>query len=119
MPTPLPLEELVTLPITMGLTVSPDGEHVAYYDNRSGRMELCSLHLRTRERRQHTSGQAPATPRSAPVWSADSRALFLAWDHDGNERTALHVLTLDGQTHTLTPHTEQAQLTLDVPGGPA
>lgn len=95
MPTPLPLEELVTLPITMGLTVSPDGEQVAYYDNRSGRMELCTLHLRTRERRQHTSEQAPATPRSAPVWSADSRELFLAWDHDGNERTALHVLSLD------------------------
>lgn len=31
----------------------------------------------------------------------------------------LHVLTLDGQTHTLTPHTEQARLTLEPPGGPA
>lgn len=31
----------------------------------------------------------------------------------------LHVLTLDGETHTLTPHTDQAQLTLDLPGGTA
>ncbi|MBZ9712343.1 S9 family peptidase [Deinococcus multiflagellatus] len=96
MPTPLPLEELAALPTILGLVVSPDGEQVAFYADWTGRFELYTLHLGTREQRQHTNGELPRTPRTVPVWGADSARLFFARDEGGDERTALFELPLAG-----------------------
>ena len=88
------LEALAALPTVVMLNVSHSGEQVAFYADWTGRFELYTLDLATRERRQVTDGQAPKAIRSGFVWSADDARILFSRDHNGDERQALFDLNL-------------------------
>jgi dipeptidyl aminopeptidase/acylaminoacyl peptidase len=88
------LEALAALPTVSTLNVSHSGEQVAFYADWTGRFELYTLDLNTRERRQLTDGQAPKAVRAGFTWSADDTRLFFSRDHNGDERQALFDLNL-------------------------
>lgn len=92
----IPLEDLARLPSTALVTVSPDGERLAYYSDTSGRFELYAVELRGRAVRQLTQGEAPKALRAGFVWSRDSRRIFFSRDENGDERQALFEVDLDG-----------------------
>ncbi|AZI45035.1 S9 family peptidase (plasmid) [Deinococcus psychrotolerans] len=88
------LEALAALPTVAALNISHSGQQVAFYADWTGRFELCTLDLATRERRQVTDGQAPKAVRAGFVWSADDASLMFSRDHNGDERQALFDLNL-------------------------
>ncbi len=55
----IPLEELCRLPSFFYPVVSWKGDRVAYYGDRSGRMELYVMDLATRDVRQVSHGETP------------------------------------------------------------
>ena len=88
------LEALAALPTVVMLNVAHSGEQVAFYADWTGRFELYTLDLATRERRQVTDGQAPKAIRAGFVWSADDARILFSRDHNGDERQALFDLNL-------------------------
>ncbi len=91
----LSLEALAALPTVAALNVSHGGTRVAFYADWTGRFELYTVDLRTRERRQVTDGQAPKAVRAGFVWSADDARIIFSRDRDGDERQALFDLNLE------------------------
>ncbi|HWH07615.1 MAG TPA: S9 family peptidase, partial [Candidatus Thermoplasmatota archaeon] len=89
------VEELAALPVATGFVRSWDGNRVAFYWNKSGRFEIHVLDLRTRETRQLTDGDLPATPRGGMVWTRDDRAVVFVRDNKGDEQNNLVKVDLD------------------------
>jgi dipeptidyl aminopeptidase/acylaminoacyl peptidase len=90
------LTALVNLSSSYGDQLSHDRRSLAYFDNRSGRHELCVTDVETRASRRVTDGQLPATPRSGLVWLRDNRHVVYGKDASGNEQADLY--SLDTQT---------------------
>lgn len=90
----IPLEELARLPKFGFVTPSHGRDKVAFYYDETGRFELYSLDLVTREMTQLTHGQAPRGLRAGFSWTRDGKAIVFAKDQDGDERNNLHLLAI-------------------------
>lgn len=108
MPQRISLEALAALPTVSALNVSRGGDQVAFYADWTGRFELYTLNLTTREQRQVTDGQAPKAIRAGFVWAADDSRIFLSRDQDGDERQALFTLALASGEVTALQHAPQS-----------
>lgn len=98
------LEELLRLPSYYLPTVSPTRDQVAFYWNRTGRIELYTMDLRRGgEPGQVTDGQLPRSPGAGFSWLHDGSAIVFPKDNDGDEQHNLYLLNLtDGRTDQLT-----------------
>ncbi len=106
----IPLEELASLPTFSFVTPSYSGDKIAFFWDKTGRFELYSMDLHTREVRQLTDGQAPKGLRAGFVWTRDDAALIYARDRDGDEQNNLFFLDLEtGRVEQLNddPHTQE------------
>ncbi|MBS3966535.1 MAG: S9 family peptidase [Truepera sp.] len=90
----VPLEELARLPKFAFLTPAYRRDRVAFYWDKTGRFELYTLDLTTRELKQHTDGQAPKGLRAGFSWTRDDKAIIFAKDKDGDEQNNLFWLEL-------------------------
>ena len=91
------LEALASLPEFYHPTVSPDGDRVAYYHDRSGRNELYVLDVETGERTQVSDGNVPENAMYPIAWDADGDRVFFHRDQDaGDEQNDVYAITLDG-----------------------
>ncbi|MFC6665822.1 TolB family protein [Deinococcus radiopugnans] len=108
MPQRISLEALAALPTVSALNVSRGGDQVAFYADWTGRFELYTLNLKTREQRQVTDGQAPKAIRAGFVWATDDSRIFLSRDQDGDERQALFTLALASGEVTALQHAPQS-----------
>jgi Tol biopolymer transport system component len=86
----IPLEELCRLPSLYHVEPSWRGDQIAFYWDRSGRIELYTMDMATREPRQVSHGEVPRALRSFFVWEREDRALVFAKDHDGDEQHDLY-----------------------------
>ncbi|WP_245593131.1 TolB family protein [Deinococcus frigens] len=102
------LEALAALPTVAALNVSRGGDQVAFYADWTGRFELYTLNLETRQRRQLTDGQAPKAIRAGFVWAADDSRIFFSRDHNGDERQALFDLNLESGEAKALQHDPQS-----------
>jgi dipeptidyl aminopeptidase/acylaminoacyl peptidase len=91
----IPLEELASLPTFAAVTPSWGRDRVAFYWDRTGRFELYTLDLRTRDLKQVTDGQAPRALRAGFVWTRDDREIVFARDRDGDEQNNLFKLDVE------------------------
>lgn len=94
----MPLEELAALPVLGAVTRSWSRDRTAFHWNKTGRFELYTMDLRTREVRQATDGQLPATPRSGYAWTRDDASLVFGpddADKEQHEQHDLHELDLE------------------------
>lgn len=82
----IPLEELCRLPSFYMPNVAWGGEQVAFYWDRTGRVELYVMDLATREVRQLSHGEVPRALRAGFVWSRDDRSIVFPRDEAGNEQ---------------------------------
>ena len=94
------VRELWSLPTLYHPVLSHRRDRVAFYWDRSGRIELYVLDLRTREVRQLSHGEPPRALRSFYVWTPDDRALVFAKDALGNENHDLY--RIDATTGAVT-----------------
>jgi dipeptidyl aminopeptidase/acylaminoacyl peptidase len=86
----LDVNELWSLPTLYHPVVSHGRDKVAFYWDKSGRIELYLLDVATREVRQLSHGEPPRALRSFYIWSPDDSYLVFARDEKGNENHDLY-----------------------------
>lgn len=91
----IPLEELCRLPTFFNPVVSWKGDRVAFYWDRTGRMELFVMDLATREVRQVSHGETPRALRTGFVWTRDDREIAFGKDTGGNEQHDIFVIDVE------------------------
>ena len=96
----IPLEELCRLPTFFLPSVSWKGDRVAFYWDKTGRIELHVMDLRTKEIRQVSHGEVPTALRAGFAWSRDDKSIVFAKDAGGNEQHDLY--KIDVETSTVT-----------------
>src|SRR5216683_3701476 len=85
-PARIPLEELCRLPTFSFPTLSWKRDRVAFYSDRSGRIELYVMDLATKRVRQVSHGEVPRTLRTGFTWDRRDAAIFFGRDEAGNEQ---------------------------------
>src|SRR2546429_2850643 len=88
----IPLEELCRLPSFFFPLVSWKGDQVAFYWDKSGRMELHVMDLATKALRQVSHGEVPRAMRTGFAWSRDDRFIAFGKDAAGNEQHDLYTI---------------------------
>ncbi len=94
----IPLEELCRLPSFFNPVVSWKGDRVAFYWDKTGRMELYVMDLATRAVRQVSHGETPRALRTGFVWTRDDREIAFGRDVGGNEQHDIHVIDVESST---------------------
>ena len=84
------VRELWSLPSLYHTVLSHARDQVAFYWDKSGRIELYILDLGTRTVRQISHGEPPRALRSFYIWTPDDRALVFARDEKGDENHDLY-----------------------------
>lgn len=115
----LAIEELLSLPITYGATLSPGRDRLAYFGDRSGRVELWLLDVATGQSRQVSHGEVPRASRAPLAWTGDGQALLFGRDHDGDEQFQVCRFDLaTGEVRQLTDGLGQRQIGRPSPARP-
>ena len=91
----IPLEELCRLPSFFLPLVSWKGDRVAFYWDKTGRMELWVMDLRTEQFRQVSHGEVPTALRAGFAWSRDDKTIVFAKDAAGNEQHDLYKIDVE------------------------
>ena len=91
----IPLEELCRLPSFFLPLVSWKGDRVAFYWDKTGRMELWVMDLRTEQFRQVSHGEVPTALRAGFAWSRDDKSIVFAKDAAGNEQHDLYKIDVE------------------------
>jgi len=100
----IPIEELAGLPTLYHFEVSHGGDSVAFYSDRSGRIELYVLDVNTKAITQLSHGEVPRALRSFFIWDPTDSYLVFAKDNAGNEQHDL--FRIDVKTGAVTRLTE-------------
>jgi dipeptidyl aminopeptidase/acylaminoacyl peptidase len=103
------LEELCRLPSFYLPQVSWKGDRVAFYWDKSGRLELYVLDLATRVIRQVSHGEVPRALRTGFVWRRDDRVIVFGKDAAGNEQHDLYAIDVARSTVTQLTHDPAAE----------
>ena len=96
----IPLEELCRLPSFFFPQVSWKGDKVAFYWDKSGRIELYVMDLATKAVRQVSHGEVPRAMRTGFAWSRDDRFIAFGKDTGGNEQHDLYKIDVETKTVT-------------------
>jgi len=91
----IPLGELARLPSFFLPTLSWQRDKVAFYWDKTGRMELHVLDLSTGQVAQVSHGEVPRSVRTGFVWSRDGKSIVFGKDQDGNEQHNMFRLDLE------------------------
>lgn len=97
----IPLEELAGLPEFYHPVVSPDGEKVAFYYDKSGRNELYVLETKNGELTQLSDGQVPRNARWPIMWHPDGNKIYYHKDKAGNEQNDIYLIDLEGNAEPI------------------
>ena len=93
------LEELVSLPNFYHQRVSPEGDKVAFYWDKTGRIELYLMSLTDGSVRQLSDGQVSKSPRWPICWGVNGDYIYYHLDESGNEQNNIHRISLEsGET---------------------
>jgi dipeptidyl aminopeptidase/acylaminoacyl peptidase len=87
-------------------TVNHSKDKVAFYWDKTGKLELYMADLKTNEIRQISHGECPRAIRAGFVWTRDDENLIFAKDKDGDENHNLIKINVkSGKTEPLTETT--------------
>src|SRR5688572_16054780 len=96
----IPLEELCRLPSFYLPVVSWKGDRVAFYWDKTGRMELHVMDLATQKTRQVSHGEVPRALRAGFAWDRADKSIVFAKDSGGTEQHDLY--RIDVETSAVT-----------------
>jgi len=91
----IPLEELCRLPSFFFPIVSWKGDKVAFYWDKTGRIELYVKDLATKAVRQVSHGEVPRAMRTGFAWTRDDRFIAFGKDTGGNEQHDLYKIEVE------------------------
>jgi len=108
------IEEMLKLPMIYFPEVSHKKDRVAFYWDRTGRVELWVQDLRTRKVSQVSHGEPPRALRAGFVWLRNDQSICFARDRDGNEQHNLFNIGIeDGKVEQLTHEPERRNYPVD------
>ncbi len=110
----IPLEELARLPNFFAPKLSWNRDKIAFYWDKSGRIELYVIEIESDEIRQLSNGEAPRSPRSSLIWTRDDSGIIFGKDFDGNEQNDSYMISLDGEVTQLTHDPESQEYAIQV-----
>ncbi len=84
------LKTLLSLPNFYIATLSHDEKKLAYYYDKTGRIELYVMDLATRTSKQVSNGEFPKVLRSGFIWDRDNISILFTKDKDGNEQNDIY-----------------------------
>ncbi|HLI52174.1 MAG TPA: hypothetical protein VKU87_10275, partial [Thermomicrobiaceae bacterium] len=102
------LEELCRLPSFYAPSLSWKGDRVAFYWDKSGRIELYVMEIASREVRQVSHGEVPRALKAEFVWSRDDRYIVFGKDQNGDEQDDLYRIEVDSGEVTQLTHDPKA-----------
>ena len=105
----IPLEELARLPSFLPPVVSWGSDKLAFYWDKTGRIELYVMDLVTRAVRQVSHGEVPRALRAGFAWDRSDRFLVFAKDFDGNEQHDLYRIDVEAGAVTQVTNDPTAQ----------
>ncbi len=109
-PNPLPFDELVELPSYSMPTLTKNKDKLAFYWDKTGRIELYVLDMETKEIEQISHGELPKAPRTGFAWDKKGERIFFGKDSGGNEQNdiwVMDVLTKEAKSLTETPKSQE------------
>jgi dipeptidyl aminopeptidase/acylaminoacyl peptidase len=95
-PRRIPLEELARLPSFYLPQLSWARDRVAFYWDKTGRMELYVMDLATRAVRQVSHGEVPRALKAGFVWDRRDCVIVFGKDRDGDEQNDLYAIDVEG-----------------------
>jgi dipeptidyl aminopeptidase/acylaminoacyl peptidase len=101
----IPLEELARLPQFYLPTASWAGDKLAFYWDKTGRLELYVMDLATHAVCQVSHGEVPRDLKVGFVWDRSDRAIVFGKDTEGNEQHELY--RIDVETGMVTQLTDE------------
>lgn len=101
-PKPLPFDELMSLPSFSLPNLSYDKKKLAFYYDKTGKIELYVMDLATKKIEQISDGEIPRAPRTGFVWDRKAEKIFFGKDAGGNEQNDVWSIDLKGNTKALT-----------------
>jgi dipeptidyl aminopeptidase/acylaminoacyl peptidase len=101
---------LASLPSFYAPSVSPEGDELAFFHDKSGRIELYTLSLDEDEWTQWSDGNVPRNLTGGIEWGPDGERIYFHRDEDGDEQNDLHVITRDGETDSVVETDGQSYL---------
>ncbi len=110
-------ETLASLPSFYAPTVSPDSEELAFFHDRTGRMELYTLSLDDGEWTQWSDGNVPKNLSGGIEWAADGESIYFHRDEAGDEQNDIHAITRAGETEPVVETDGQSYLMAVDPDG--
>ncbi|MBD3191635.1 MAG: prolyl oligopeptidase family serine peptidase [Candidatus Heimdallarchaeota archaeon] len=108
-PKPLPLKKFMALPTYTMPKISYGKEKLAFYWDKTGRMELYIMDIKTKERKQISQGEIPRAPRTGFTWDRNGKKIFFGKDAAGNEQNDIWMIDLDGNAQALTETPENQE----------
>ncbi|MHA1125069.1 MAG: S9 family peptidase [Candidatus Heimdallarchaeota archaeon] len=100
-PEPLPFDELLSLPSYSMITLNKDKDKLAFFWDKTGRIELYVMDLKTKEINQVSHGELPRAPRTGITWDKKGEKIFFGKDVGGNEQNDIWVIKTDGEAKAL------------------
>lgn len=92
------LEELVKIPKFYFVQPNHAGDKIAFYWDKTGRLQLYTMDLETREITQLTTGEVvPPSLRAGCQWTRDDESLLFTKDHEGDENHNVYRIHLTGE----------------------
>ncbi len=101
-PKPLPFDELLSLPSYSMPNLSEDKKKLAFYWDKTGRIEMYVMDLETKEIKQISHGELPKAPRTGYTWDRKNEKMFFGKDAGGNEQNDIWTIDLNGKAKALT-----------------
>ena len=106
------IEELASIPTFAMATLNYAKDTLAFYWNKTGRFELYTMNLDTKEITQVSDGELPKGIRAGYLWGKDDRTIFYTKDNDGDEKHDIYSIDIYTKEVTQLTKTEEAQ---DIP----
>ena len=111
------LKAVLDLPSLGGGTVSPTGEYVAYYTDRSGQDELYVRSAETHGETQLTDGDLPQAHRPPIMWSRSGERIYFHKETDQLAHFDVCEVDLDGTVENVFAHDGRCIVTDESPDG--
>ncbi|MFW5912090.1 MAG: prolyl oligopeptidase family serine peptidase [Candidatus Hadarchaeota archaeon] len=95
-----PLEEIASLPEFYHAIVSPKGNKIAFYWDKTGRNELYTIDVKSREITRISDGEVPRNARWFLKWKNEEEVLFHK-DREGNEQNDIYSIDMEGNVNEI------------------
>ena len=92
---PLPFDELLSLPTISNPNLSKNKDKLAFYWDKTGRIELYVMDINTKEITQISNGELPRAPRTGFTWDKEGKKIFFGKDTGGNEQNDIWVFDIE------------------------